>query len=64
MAEEIVAYGGLQYLALTFDNRILDDFVLVSDNNRYLSQELVARRLQMYVNEDLDPDQACDEDES
>ena len=64
MAEEIVAYGGLQYLALTFDTRILDDFVLVSDNNRYLSQELVARRLQMYVNEDLDPDQARDEDES
>jgi hypothetical protein len=64
MADEIAIDGGLQYLPLTFDNRILDDFVLVSDNNRYLSQELVARRLQMYVNEDLDPDQARDEDES
>ena len=64
MADEIALDGGLQYLPLTFDNRILDDFVLVSDNNRYLSQELVAKRLQMYVNEDLDRDQARDEDES
>lgn len=51
MADEIELKGGLEYLALTFDNRIFDDFNLVSDGNRYLNQALVEKRLEEYANE-------------
>jgi hypothetical protein len=49
MAEEISSEGGLQYLAITFDNRILDDFVLLSDNNKYLSEEETKKLVDLYL---------------
>lgn len=49
MVEEISREGGLQYLAVTFDNRILDDFVLLSDNNKYLSEEETKNLADLYV---------------
>ena len=49
MAEEIASEGGLQYLAITFDNRILDDFVLLSDNNKYLSEEETKKIVDLYI---------------
>ena len=49
MAEEIASEGGLQYLALTFGNRILDDFVLLSDNNKYLSEEETKKIVDLYI---------------
>lgn len=48
MAQEIVEHGGIQHLPLTFDNRIYDDFALLSDGNRYLSQSLVEERIYKY----------------
>ena len=51
MAEEIATEGGLQYLAITFDNRILDDFVLLSDNNKYLSEEETKKIVDLYIGE-------------
>lgn len=53
MADEIEKSGGLESLMVTTGNMILDDFTLASDRNRYLSQERVRERLQMYVDEDL-----------
>jgi len=49
MAEEIANQGGLQYLAITFDNQILDDFVLLSDNNKYLSEEETKKIVDLYI---------------
>ena len=49
MADEIALEGGLQYLAITFDNRILDDFVLLSDNNKYLSKEETKKLVDLYM---------------
>ena len=49
MAEEIATEGGLQYLAITFDNRILGDFVLLSDNNKYLSEEETKKIVDLYI---------------
>jgi hypothetical protein len=49
MAEEIALEGGLQYLAITFDNRILDDFALLSDNNKYLSEEETKKLVDLYM---------------
>ena len=49
MAEEISSEGGLQYLAITFDNRILDDFVLLSDNNKYLSEEETKKLVDLFI---------------
>ncbi len=49
MADEIALEGGLQYLAITFDNRILDDFVLLSDNNKYLSEEETKKLVDLYI---------------
>jgi hypothetical protein len=49
MAEEIASEGGLQYLAITFDNQILDDFVLLSDNNKYLSEEETKKIVDLYI---------------
>ena len=49
MAEEISSEGGLQYLAITFDNRILDDFVLLSDNNKYLSEVETKKLVDLYM---------------
>jgi hypothetical protein len=49
MAEEIVSEGGIQYLAITFDNRILDDFVLLSDNNKYLSAEETKKLVNVFM---------------
>jgi len=49
MADEIALAGGLQYLAITFDNRILDDFVLLSDNNKYLSEEETKKFVDLYI---------------
>ena len=49
MAEEIASEGGLQHLAITFDNRILDDFVLLSDNNKYLSEEETKKLVDLYL---------------
>jgi len=49
MANEIAREGGLQFLALTFDNRILDDFVLLSDNNKYLSEEETKKIVDLYL---------------
>ena len=48
MAEEIFSEGGLQYLSITSDNRILDDFVLLSDNNKYLSEEETKKLVDLY----------------
>ena len=52
MAEEISSEGGLQYLAITFDNRILDDFVLLSDNNKYLSEEETKKIVDLYLGDE------------
>jgi hypothetical protein len=49
MAEEIVTEGELQYLAITFNNRILDDFVLLSDDNKYLSEEETKNLVDLYI---------------
>jgi len=49
MADEIALAGGLQYLAITFDNRIRDDFVLLSDNNKYLSEEETKKFVDLYI---------------
>jgi hypothetical protein len=49
MADEIARDGGLQHLALTFDNRILDDFTLLSDNNKYLSEEETKKLVDLYM---------------
>ncbi len=49
MADEIALEGGLQYLALTFGNRILDDFTLVSDNNKYLSEQETKKLVDLYI---------------
>ena len=49
MADEISLEGGLQYLAITFDNRILDDFILLSDNNKYLSEEETKKIVDLYI---------------
>ena len=49
MADEIIKQGGLRYLSLTFDNRILDDFELVSDTNKYLSQKEVQELRDLYL---------------
>jgi hypothetical protein len=49
MADEIALEGGLQHLAITFDNRILDDFVLLSDNNKYLSEEETKKLVDLYI---------------
>ena len=49
MADEIALEGGLQYLAITFDNRILDDFVLLSDNNKYLSEDATKKLVDLYI---------------
>jgi len=49
MAEEISSEGGLQHLTITFDNRILDDFVLLSDNNKYLSEEDTKKLVDLYM---------------
>jgi hypothetical protein len=49
MAEEIANQGGLQYLAITFDNQIRDDFVLLSDNNKYLSEEETKKIVDLYI---------------
>ena len=49
MADEIAREGGLQFLALTFDNRILDDFILLSDNNKYLSEEETKKIVDLYL---------------
>lgn len=49
MANEIAREGGLQFLALTFDNRILDDFILLSDNNKYLSEEETKKIVDLYL---------------
>jgi hypothetical protein len=49
MADEIALGGGLQYLAITFDNRILDDFVLLSDNNKYLSEEETKKLVDLFI---------------
>jgi len=52
MADEIEEFGGLKTLLVTSGNRILDDFTLVTDSNRYLSQARVRERLRLYVGED------------
>ena len=49
MAEEIALKGGIQFLAITFDNRILDDFVLLSDSNKYLSEEETKKLVDFYI---------------
>lgn len=49
MADEIALEGGLQHLALTFDNRILDDFTLLSDNNKYLSELETKKLVDLYM---------------
>jgi hypothetical protein len=49
MADEIALDGGLQHLALTFDNRILDDFTLLSDNNKYLSEQETKKLVDLYM---------------
>jgi hypothetical protein len=49
MADEIALEGGLQYLAITSGNRILDDFVLLSDNNKYLSEEETKKLVDLYI---------------
>lgn len=49
MANEIAREGGLQFLALTFDNRILDDFILLSDNNKYLSEQETKKIVDLYL---------------
>ena len=49
MADEIALEGGLQYLAITSGNRILDDFVLLSDNNKYLSEEETKKLADLYM---------------
>ena len=49
MADEIALEGGLQYLAITSGNRILDDFVLLSDNNKYLSEEETKKLVDLYM---------------
>jgi hypothetical protein len=49
MADEIAFQGGLRYLAVTSGNRILDDFVLLSDNNRYLSEEETKKLVDLYI---------------
>jgi hypothetical protein len=49
MEEEITREGGLQYLPVTFDNQILDDFVLLSDDNNYLSKEETKKLADLYT---------------
>ena len=49
MADEVALEGGLQYLAITSGNRILDDFVLLSDNNKYLSEEETKKLADLYM---------------
>lgn len=49
MAQDIIDQGGIQSLPLTFGNRIYDDFTLLSDGNRYLSQVLVEKRIREYT---------------
>ena len=49
MANEIAREGGLQFLALTFDNRILDDFILLSDNNKYISEQETKKIVDLYL---------------
>ena len=49
MADEVALEGGLQYLAITSGNRILDDFVLLSDNNKYLSEEETKKLVDLYM---------------
>ena len=49
MADEIALEDGLQYLAITSGNRILDDFVLLSDNNKYLSEVETKKLVDLYM---------------
>ena len=49
MVDEIALEGGLQNLAITSGNRILDDFVLLSDKNKYLSEEQTKKLVDLYM---------------
>ena len=49
MVDEITQDGDLPHLLLTVENRIIDDFVMVSDSNDYLPQEKLKKMMDLII---------------